>query len=164
MKWQRILLLVLSIFFLCEARAQSADTTQQAKLQKLIGLWDVYSAEGKEIIGEFLVSPLGKTSAVQTVFKLPAMNMEVNGSWAYDPELHAIVVFEVTSTGDVRMYKGGFISMDVLSLEGFSKQKPVEVVEKSSLTWVTEDKIRVWSNDLKAAREATVWMIKRKRK
>jgi hypothetical protein len=75
--------------------AQDAPRT----IQDLIGVWDIYMENGKEIIGEFSASSFGKSAALQTRFVLPSMNSEVNGIWVYDAEIKAISVFEVTNTG-----------------------------------------------------------------
>jgi hypothetical protein len=86
---------------------------------------------------------------------------EVIGTWVYDPEIKAIVIFEVTSSGLVRSYRGNFREPDELWLEGHSKIDPSVVTEKSSLTWIEPGKIRVWSNDLASKQEAVMIMVKR---
>jgi hypothetical protein len=161
MRKRAILMSVTSLIVFVSAVAQTADTTQTARLQRLIGTWDVYSAEGKEIIGEFIVSTFGNTPALQTLFKVTAMNMEVDGIWAYDSQIKSVILTEVTKAGEVRNYRGKFIKSEVLWLEGLAKQKPFEVIEKSSLTWLSADKIQVWSSDLKVKQETTVLMVRR---
>jgi hypothetical protein len=161
MKKRAIILSFVWLFLFVQAEAQTADTTQTARLQRLIGAWDVYSAGGKEIIGEFIVSAFGNTPALQTLFKVTSMNTEVDGVWTYDSQIKSIVLLEVTNTGEVRNYKGKFRKPEVLWLEGSAKEKPFEVIEKSSLTWLSADKIEVWSSDLKTKRETTVLMVSR---
>jgi hypothetical protein len=152
---------VISLTFFVTAAAQEIDTTQIHRLHRLVGTWDVYSAEGKEIIGEFIVSTFGNTPALQTLFKVTAMNTEVDGVWTYDSQIKSIVLLEVTDAGEVRNYKGKFMKPEMLWLEGWAKQKPFEVIEKSSLTWLSADKIQVWSSNLKAKQETTVLMVRR---
>lgn len=142
--------------------AQSIVSTETAKLQSLIGTWDVYTTDGKSKVGEFSVTALGKSPAVQTRFILPAMQSEVYGTWVYDVEIKAITVFEITHTGQVRSYAANFTKPEVLRFKGFSKEKADELTEESSLTWLSEEKIEIWSKDFKANMEVKMIMIKRK--
>jgi hypothetical protein len=156
------LVLLFGSMLLLDVSLKAQSENSASKLSAFAGTWDVYMEDGKDIIGEFVAAPLGKTPALQVRLTMPAMNTEVNGTWAYDNEMQAVIILEVTNTGLVRTYKGAFRGADVLYFEGFSKQKPDEVTEKSTLTWLSPDKIKVWSNDLSAKIEANVIMIKRK--
>jgi len=160
MKIKLILLFGSMLLLNVSLKAQSENNA--AKLSSFVGTWDLYMEGGKDIIGEFTAAPLGKTPALQVRLTMPAMNTEVNGTWAYDNDIKAVIILEVTNTGLVRTYKGEFRGADVLYFEGFSKQKPGEVTEKSTLTWLAPDKLKVWSSDLSAKMEVTVTMIKRK--
>jgi hypothetical protein len=130
-------------------------------IQDLIGTWDIYRVDGKEIIGEFSVSPFGNSSALQTRFVLPSMKSEVNGVWVYDVEIKKISVFEVTNNGAVRNYTGYFKKPGILWFEGYSKQKPEVLTEQSSLTWLSAEKIQVWAKDIKTDLEVSMLMIRR---
>jgi hypothetical protein len=142
--------------------AQSAVSTETAKLQSLIGIWDVYMTDGKSKVGEFAVTALGKSPAVRTRFTLPAMQSEVYGTWVYDAETKAVTVFEITHTGQVRTYVANFTKPEVLWFKGFSKEKADELTEESSLTWLSDEKIEIWSKDFKATIEVKMIMIRRK--
>jgi hypothetical protein len=143
-------------------RAQSIMSTETAKLQSLIGTWDVYVTDGKSKVGEFSVTALGKSPAIQTRFILPAMQSEVYGTWVYDAEIKAVEVFEITHTGQVRSYTANFTKPEVLWFKGFSKDGADELTEESSLTWLPDGKIEIWSKDFKAGMEVKMIMIKRK--
>jgi hypothetical protein len=71
-------------------------------------------------------------------------------------------VFEITSTGLVHTYSGTFKKPEELSLDGYSKQDPKELTEQSSLTWLSNEKIQVWSKDIKSKMEARMIMVRRK--
>jgi hypothetical protein len=162
MKFSMMHALIPVLAMLLSGHARAQDAGPGAALQKLVGVWDVYLEGNKDIIATFSASPLGKTQALQTRMVLPAMSTEVHGTWVYDSEIKALSLFEVTSNGLVRHYRGEFRQGDVIYLEGFSKQKPGEVTERSSLTWLAPDSVKVWSNDLVSKMEATMIMVRRK--
>jgi hypothetical protein len=142
--------------------AQSTGSIETAKLQSLTGTWDVYMPDGKSKVGEFSVTALGKSPGIQTRFTLPAMQSEVYGTWVYDAEIKAITVFEITHTGQVRTYTANFTKPEMLWFKGFSKEKADKLTEESSLTWLSDEKIEIWSKDFNAGIEAKMIMIRRK--
>jgi hypothetical protein len=155
----------LYIFILLLGSAQqlkAQDDPDTAKLKSLIGTWDVYRVDGKETIGEFSAFPFGKSPAIQTRFIIPAMQTEVNGVWVYDAEIKTFSVFEISNTGLVRNYSGTFKKPEELWLDGYSKHDPKELTEQSSLTWFSEEKIQVWSKDMKNNMEMRMIMIRKK--
>src|SRR5688572_28999626 len=121
MKIKLILLCGSMLLLNVSIKAQSENSA--SKLSAFMGTWDLYMDAGKDIIGEFTAAPLGKTPALQVRLTMPAMNTEVQGTWAYDNDIKAVTILEVTNTGLVRTYKGEFRGDDVLYFEGFSKQK-----------------------------------------
>jgi hypothetical protein len=140
------------IFCLISLNSLKAQVTNWFP-EMLVGKWKIYSTTDtiNPIDGIFDAIMVSKGVAVYSTYK--TADYEANALWCFDRVEKIQYSLETKSNGLVWIHKGEVIDIRTLILRRYSKEKPEELIQETTMKWISDNKILITLRSLRANEE-----------